>query len=67
MRQRHASLVQGEAVGEFRGLLCLLILAGCSTMDSGGTRPATPAGNLVVDGVPNVAESVLAGLDFSSL
>lgn len=48
-----------------RTLICLL-LAGCTTMDS--TRrddpsPAPPAANLVVDGVPSVPESVLAGLD----
>ena len=41
---------------------CLLFLAGCTTMDSSvAVAPATA--NLVVDGVPTVPESVLAGLD----
>ena len=45
---------------------CLLFLAGCTTMDS--TRrdrqpAARPPANLVVEGVPHVAKSVLAGLD----
>lgn len=46
-------------------LLCLLFLAGCTTMDSRrDNQPAAPpAANLVIDGVPTVPESVLAGLD----
>ena len=47
-------------------LSCLLLLVGCTTMDS--PRPdAQPAAslpaNLVVEGVPHIPESVLAGLD----
>ena len=46
-------------------LSCLLFLAGCTAMDSSrrGAEPVAPAANLVVDGVPAVPESVLAGLD----
>ena len=46
-------------------LACLLFLAGCTAMDSSrrDADPAAPAANLVVDGVPTVPESVLAGLD----
>ena len=49
-----------------RALLCFLVMAGCSTID---TRPddesAGPLarGNLVVAGVPDVPASVLAGLE----
>ena len=49
-----------------RAILCLVFLAGCTTMDGTrrDTQPAAPrAANLVVDGVPTVPESVLAGLD----
>ena len=45
---------------------CLLFLAGCTTMDNTRRDPrpaARPPANLVVEGVPHVAESVLAGLD----
>jgi len=45
---------------------CLLFLAGCTTMDSTRRDPqpaARPPANLVVEGVPHVAKSVLAGLD----
>ena len=52
-----------------RPLLCqlsgLLFLAGCTAMDSSrrDAEPVAPARNLVVDGVPTVPESVLAGLE----
>lgn len=49
-----------------RQFLCLLLLAGCTTMDDPrrDTQPVPPrGGNLVVDGVPRAPESVLAGLD----
>ena len=47
-------------------LACLLFLAGCTTMDStrrDSEAAAPPVANLVVDGVPAVPESILAGLD----
>ena len=49
-----------------RALFCLLVLAGCTTMDStrrDAQTVASSVGNLVVDGVPDVPRSVLAGLD----
>ena len=49
----------------FLCLSCLLVLAGCTAMDSSrrDAEAVAPALNLVVDGVPTVPESVLAGLD----
>ena len=46
-------------------LACLLFLAGCTALDSPrrDTEPVVPVANLVVDGVPSVPESILAGLD----
>ena len=46
-------------------LACLLVLSGCTAVDSSrrDAEPVPPAANLVVDGVPAVPESVLAGLD----
>ena len=49
-----------------RALFCLLVLAGCTAMDStrrDAQTVASSVGNLVVDGVPDVPRSVLAGLD----
>ena len=50
----------------WRPLVCLLFLAGCTAMDGPrrDTQPAAPPpANLVVEGVPHIPESVLAGLD----
>ena len=46
-------------------LACLLVLGGCTAVDSSrrDAEPVPPAANLVVDGVPAVPESVLAGLE----